>query len=175
MSSPPELRTGRLLLRGWRARDEEPFARINADPEVARFTTGRPMTPEETVAFVQRIEENWELQGYGLWAAEELETHEFIGYVGLSRHRWYPDQVEVGWRLDRTRWGRGLATEGAAAVIGHAFDEIGLDRIISIIHRDNIASRRVAEKNGLTLWREAIHPKPNQGTPLPITVYARDR
>lgn len=171
----PTIRTDRLVLRGWREDDEVPFALLNADPEVSRFITGRPMTPEETAVFVDRIELHWEQRGYGLWAAEDAGSGDFLGYVGLSHHRWYPDDVEIGWRLARASWGRGLATEAATAIVDHAFGPIGLDRIISIIHRDNIASRRVAEKTGLTIWKEAIHPKPNEGTPLPIVVYARSR
>lgn len=171
----PLLRTERLVLRGWRPGDEAPFAALNADPEVARFVTGRPMTRDESEAFVDKIREHWAGRGYGLWAVEEGASSAFLGYVGLSHHRWYPDDVEIGWRLARSWWGRGLATEGAAAIRDFAFGTIGLDRLISIIHRDNLASRRVAEKIGLTVWKEAVHPKPNQGTPLPIVVYAGAR
>jgi RimJ/RimL family protein N-acetyltransferase len=174
-STAPRLTTDRLVLRGWGDGDEEAFAAINADPEVARFTNGRPMTREETRVFLERIQDGWDRRGYGLWAVEDVESHAFLGFIGLSHHRWYPDDVEVGWRLARWCWGRGLATEGAAAAVRHAFDEVGLDRVISIIHRDNVASRRVAEKNRFSIWKEAVHPKPGDGTPLPIVVYARGR
>jgi RimJ/RimL family protein N-acetyltransferase len=82
--------------------------------------------------------------------------------------------VEIGWRLDPAYWGRGLATEAADAVLRDGFERLGLGRIISIIHRDNTASRRVAEKIGLRLWREAEHAHPNTGEMLPICVYETD-
>ena len=77
--------------------------------------------------------------------------------------------------LDPAYCGRGLATEPAAAVLKEGFGLLGLSRVISIIHKDNIASRRVAEKIGLRLWREAEHPRPDTGQPLPICVYATSR
>jgi RimJ/RimL family protein N-acetyltransferase len=169
------LTTPRLLLRGWRPEDLEPFARINADQGVARFTNGRPLTPEESAEFVERIRAGWAERGYGLWAMEHLPDGAFVGFVGFSHHRWYPGDVEVGWRLDPLYWNRGLATEGAAAVLRHGFTKLGLARVISIIHRDNVGSRRVAEKNGLSIWKEAVHPKPETGIPLPIVVYEIDR
>ena len=113
--------------------------------------------------------------GYGWWAVEHRADRTFIGFVGLSHHRWYPDEVEIGWRLDPAYWRRGLATEAAAAVLNEGFGPLRLSRIISIIHRDNIASRRVAEKIGLRLWREAEHPHPDTGKTLPICVYATTR
>jgi RimJ/RimL family protein N-acetyltransferase len=76
--------------------------------------------------------------------------------------------VEIGWRLDPDYWGRGLATEAAAAVLRDGFERLGFSRLISIIYRENVASRRVAEKIGLRLWREVEHPHPNTGDMLPI-------
>jgi RimJ/RimL family protein N-acetyltransferase len=179
MPAIPSLRTERLLLRGWRPDDLQPFVRLNADPEVARYTSGRPMTEDETAAMMAKITENWEARGYGLWAAQRTDGEagegDCIGFVGLSHHRWYPDDVEVGWRLDRSTWGQGLATEGAQAVIDHAFGTLGLQRLISVIHLDNVASRRVAEKCGFTPWKETVHYSPTHGADLPIVVYERIR
>jgi RimJ/RimL family protein N-acetyltransferase len=104
-----------------------------------------------------------------------VADRQLIGFIGLSHHRWYPDEVEVGWRLDSRYWGGGLATEGAAAALRHGFAEIGLGRVISIIHHDNVASRRVAEKIGLRLWKEVTHSDPETQRPLPIVVYAIER
>lgn len=171
-----EIRTERLLLRGWREEDLEPFVRMNTDPEVVRYTNGHPLTRMETEGFVERIRGAWAERGYGLWAVEHVAEGAFIGFLGLSHHRWYPDQVEIGWRLDRAHWNRGLATEGAAAALRHGFTELGLARIISIIHRDNVGSRRVAEKNGLWVWKEEVRPALEiGGAALPIAVYEIDR
>jgi RimJ/RimL family protein N-acetyltransferase len=168
------IRTQRLLLRGWREEDLVPLARINADPVVGRFLRGRPETWEETVDQIERTRRHWEQWGYGRWAVEHVLDGAFLGFIGFSHHRWYPDEIEIGWRLDCAYWGRGLATEGAAAALRHGFTEPGFSRVISVIHRDNTASRRVAEKIGLRLWRETEHSRPETGEPLPIVVYATE-
>ena len=166
-----ELRTARLLLRSWRDEDQLPFAAINADPEVTRYLGGggRPLSNLETAAFLDRSRRHWEHWGYGLWAMELLEGGRFAGFVGPSHHRWYPAEVELGWRLDRTLWFRGIATEGGAAALEHAFTRLGLERLISIIHRDNLASRRVAEKIGFRPHEE----ESREG--LPVVVYRAER
>jgi RimJ/RimL family protein N-acetyltransferase len=168
------MQTDRLLLRAWRAEDVPGYARMNADPEVTRYLGrgGRTLTLEETRTHVERIEHHWATWGYGLSAVEHLADGHMIGFVGLAHHRWYPDEVEIGWRLDRAYWGRGLATEGAAAVLRHAFEELGLDHVISIADRGNVASRRVMEKNGLRLRTEEIRADEETGEPEPIVVYA---
>ncbi len=142
------IRTARLVLRRWRSDDIAPLARINADPEVTRYLSGRPMSRQATADFVRRIRRRWDAWGYGLSAVEHLTDRQLISFIGLSHHRWYPDEVEVGWRLDSRYWGRGLATEGAAAALRQGFAEIGLRRVISIIHGENVGSRRVAERLG---------------------------
>ncbi|HLQ61414.1 MAG TPA: GNAT family N-acetyltransferase, partial [Candidatus Acidoferrales bacterium] len=161
------LTTKRLHLRGWRPEDEAPFAAINADPEVARYLRGRPETAEETAALLERIRQHWQKWGYGLWAVERIADLRFIGFVGFSHHGWFQDRVELGWRLSRECWGHGLATEGAQAALAYGLETLGLEQIISVIHRDNAASRRVAEKIGMHLEREAQHED------LPIVVYLR--
>lgn len=167
------LETERLLLRDWRPEDEEPFARINADPQVGRYLLGRAESRDETARTLQRIQEHWNRWGYGLWAVEHKADRRFLGFIGLSHHRWFPEDVEIGWRLDPRYWNRGFATEGARAALQYAFDELALDHIISIIHRDNVASRRVAEKLGLTVWRVTDFDHPESGDPMPIVVYRR--
>ena len=156
----PEIVTARLRLRGWRERDVERMAAIYADPEVVRFL--RPMGPEETRQQLRRFVDHWDLRGFGLWAVEERESGRLIGRIGLMYHDdWTasPHDSEVGWTLDRSTWGQGLATEGGAAVLQFGFETRGMERIISIAHRENVASQRVMEKLGLkregeTDWRE---------------------
>lgn len=137
-----EIETQRPLLRGRRDEDLDAYARVCADPEVMRYIGGATLTREES-----------EAQGFGLWAAEERASGALIGFVGHAyQEDWTgdPNKTEVGWRLDRSFWGRGIANEGAAAALRYGFDELGLSRIISIIQPANLASRRVAEKAGLT-------------------------
>ena len=164
------LETDRLRLRPWRAADVDDLARIYSDPDVFRFLGG-PISRRETEAQIERFVRHWEAHGFGLWAAEERTTGRMIGRIGLMLHEdWTEseDKVEVGWTLDRSRWGRGLATEGALASLRYGFDTlqlrrvIKLRRVISITLPHNIASRRVMEKCGLTLqgrtpWRGLEH------------------
>jgi RimJ/RimL family protein N-acetyltransferase len=153
-----EIETERLLLRGWREEDIEPYARLCADPEVMQFIgDGSTLTREQSVGQISRFVRHWEQRGFGLWAVEEKGTGTFLGFVGLARQEDWgegPHKTEVGWRLDRASWGRGFATEGARASVGYGFEALGLDGIISIIQPENHASRRVAEKVGLTLRGE---------------------
>jgi RimJ/RimL family protein N-acetyltransferase len=151
---------------------------MNADPEVVRYLGHPPLDAAQSDAGVERLELHWAEWGYGLWAVQEAASGEMIGFVGLSHHRWYPDLVEVGWRLRRDRWGMGLATEGALAVVAWATAPpeaggLGLELLISVIHRENIGSRRVAEKCGFVLWRQETRPSPFDGAELPIVVYER--
>jgi RimJ/RimL family protein N-acetyltransferase len=151
-----ELETARLLLRSWREADLDAYTRICADPEVMRYLSGS-MTRDQAAQQMKRWMRHWEEHGFGVWAAEEKASGAFIGFIGLLYHEDWPvgrHKMEVGWRLDRSFWGRGLATEGARASLQCGFKELRLERVISIIHPKNVASRRVAEKAGLTLRGE---------------------
>ncbi len=107
------------------------------------------LTRRESDGLVDRIEEHFEVHGFGLWAVELIETGEFAGYVGLA-HATFPAHftpaVEVGWRLARRFWGRGLAPEGAAAALTDGFDRLGFDEIVSFTAATNLKSRRVMDK-----------------------------
>jgi len=150
---PPldRLRTERLVLRRWLPADAEPFAALNADPEVTRFVGG-PMTREASDAMIARFEACFAERGYGRWAVEEGGA--LVGFVGLGPHPFVGDAIEVGWRLARHAWGRGIATEAARAVVGKALGEIGLDRVVAVVHPDNAASLGVCRKLGMTLAEE---------------------
>ena len=159
-----EIETGRLLLRGWRDADVEPYARLCADPEVMRFIgSGAILSRGQAEDQVSRFVRHWDERGFGLWALEEKESGAFAGFAGLAYQEDWTEgghRTEIGWRLDRAFWGRGLATESARAGVDHGLGKLGLERIISIIQPENVASRRVAEKAGLTLrgetrWRNS--------------------
>jgi RimJ/RimL family protein N-acetyltransferase len=170
-----ELTTRRLVLRRWREGDVEPFAAINADPEVMRFIgTGATRTVEETRERMAAAERRWDEDGFGLFAVELRATGELIGFAGLMVPTFLPEilpAVELGWRLRRDLWGRGLATEAAREALRFAFDDVGLDRVVSCINIANTASIRVAEKLGMTLERTTIVPDLD----VPCHVYERHR
>jgi RimJ/RimL family protein N-acetyltransferase len=150
----PEVRTERLLLRGWDPeRDLEPMAAMNADPEVMRYMkTGTPLDDEETAESIARWMRRWDEQGFGLWAVERLEDGRLIGRIGLTMPLDFPHLlpvVEVGWLIDRALWGQGYATEGALASVEFGWSQAGLDRVISLIKPGNAASIGVARKLGM--------------------------
>jgi RimJ/RimL family protein N-acetyltransferase len=155
--------TERLHLRRWRSTDREPFAELNADPEVVRYITdGRPMTLTESDDVLRAIEAHWAQHGFGLWcAAPRADPDACLGFVGLAVPSFLPSvmpAVEVGWRLARPAWGRGLATEAARAAVRHAFEGLELESVISLIDPDNERSVRVAEKLGMRRGPAHVHP-----------------
>jgi ribosomal-protein-alanine N-acetyltransferase len=150
--SGPELRTERLLLRRWRESDREPFAALNADPEVMEHFA-RKLTREESDALVELNEKHFAEHGFSLWAVDVVATGSFAGFVGLMVPRFHADftpAVEVGWRLAREHWGHGYATEAARAALGFGFDELLLEEIVSFAVPGNFRSRRVMERLGMT-------------------------
>jgi RimJ/RimL family protein N-acetyltransferase len=167
-----ELRTARLLLRRWRARDEAPMRAINRHPEVARYLN-RPVSETALAAFHGHMVEHWEVHGFGPWAleaAERLAPREagaaiapgtFLGFAGVAYPTYLPalaERPEIGWRLASAAWGRGLATEAALAARDHAFGTLGLPELIAIIHPDNVRSQRVAAKLGMAVASHVHNP-----------------
>ena len=168
-SLQPMPTTERLLLRSWRPSDRAPFATLNADKEVVRYIgSGAPMTRADSDALLEAIEAHWREHGFGLWCAAPREDPDAcLGFVGLAVPAFLPavlPAVEVGWRLARSAWGRGLATEGARASLRHAFEDLGLAAVISIIDPLNERSIRVARKLGMR--RGADHLDPRTGRRL---------
>lgn len=147
----PELRTGRLLLRGWRDADHAPFAALNADPTVMEHFPSA-LSRAQSDEFVDRIMDRWRSGGPSLWAVEVPGAAPFIGYVGLlapSFEAHFTPCVEVGWRMAAEHWGQGYAPEGAAAALDFGFETFGPDEIVSFTVEGNSRSRRVMEKLGL--------------------------
>lgn len=145
------LRTVRLLLRQWRPADRAPFAALNADPEVMRHFPA-PMSRADSDAFADRVEARIAEQGWGLWAVEVVGGPAFVGFVGLNPVRAdlpFAPGTEVGWRLARSAWGRGYATEAASAAVGHGFEAVGLTEIVSFTAAVNTPSRAVMRRLGM--------------------------
>ena len=147
-----ELRTERLLLRQWRDADLAPFAALNADPQVMEHFPS-PLTREHSDAFAASCRERIAERGWGIWAVEVVASGEFIGFVGLNEPRFdahFTPAVEVGWRLARSAWGHGYATEAAEAALAYAFDELRLDEVVSFTATTNVRSQRVMQRLGMT-------------------------
>lgn len=169
--------TERLSLRKWRESDRESFARMNADPAVMEHFPAL-LSREESDALVDRAEAHLELHGFGPWAAELRETEDFIGYIGLVIPHFeaaFTPCVEIGWRLARGYWGKGLATEGARALVRHGFEVQRLLELVSFTVPANLRSIRVMQKLGMTHDpRDNFdHPSILEGHPLRLHVLYR--
>lgn len=146
-----ELRTARLLLRQWRPSDLAPFATLNADTEVMRYFPAT-LSREASDDIAYRCKHLIEQRGWGFWAAEELATGTFIGFIGLhtpAAELPFSPCVEVGWRLLKSHWGRGLATEGAEASLSYAFQKLNLAEVVSFTSIHNLKSEAVMQRLGM--------------------------
>ncbi|MFJ9413640.1 GNAT family N-acetyltransferase [Streptomyces sp. NPDC101227] len=158
-----EIHTPRLLLRRWQDDDLAPMADINADPLVMRWIgDGTVLDPDRTAQAIERWEEEWDDEGFGLFAVELLASGELAGFVGLSVPEYLPDAlpgIEISWRLGRQYWGQGYASEAAQAVLEFALQDRGLDRVVAIDRPGNKASENVMHKLGMVFERETVHPE----------------
>jgi ribosomal-protein-alanine N-acetyltransferase len=145
------LQTERLLLRRWREDDREGFAALNADPVVMAHYPAL-LSRAESDALLERIEERFERDGFGLWAVEERSSGELLGVTGIQRVPFvapFTPAVEVGWRLARAAWGYGYATEAATAALAFGFESVGLDEIVAMTTPPNRRSIAVMERLGM--------------------------
>ncbi|MFD9867590.1 GNAT family N-acetyltransferase [Streptomyces niveus] len=158
-----EIRTPRLLLRRWTDDDLAPMAEINSDPEVMRWIgDGSVRDLDETAEDIERWEEEWDEEGFGLFAVELLASGELIGSVGLSAAGDLPEvlpDVEISWRLGAQFWGQGYASEAAQAVLEFALQDRGLDRVVAVTRLGDEQSENVLRKLDLVLDRETKHPE----------------
>jgi RimJ/RimL family protein N-acetyltransferase len=175
------LETQRLVLRRFRVDDADNLVNLDADPDVMRFVTGGVPTSRDEIenevlpAFLGYYER---YEGYGFWAVIEKATGEFLGWFHFRpRPDAVPGEVELGYRLRKSAWGKGYATEGARALIRKGFTELGVQRVVAEAMAVNIASRRVMEKAGLRLVRTFHQPWPYsiEGDQFGDVEYALDK
>jgi RimJ/RimL family protein N-acetyltransferase len=155
----PTLETPRLILRGWRPEDFEPYAAMLADGETARFITlqGRALTAAEAWNETVWLIGHWQLLGYGMFVVEERGTGAFLGRAGPLHPPAWPD-FEIAWALAPHARGKGYAAEAARATIDWSFAALGRERVVSIIDPRNLASIRVAERLGHRRTGETFTP-----------------
>ncbi|WGU95759.1 GNAT family N-acetyltransferase [Paenibacillus dendritiformis] len=162
------LETSRLQLRDWAEADLEPFQRLNADKQVMRYFP-KTLSPEETNVFYQSIVAELKECGFGLYAVEVKEDKEFIGLTGFHRATFEADFtpcIEIGWRLKKQAWGKGYATEGAAACLQYGFHELGFRDVYSFTAQVNKPSQNVMKKIGMSFIKTFNHPKVEKDSPL---------
>jgi RimJ/RimL family protein N-acetyltransferase len=175
------LETDRLVLRRFTTGDVNNLVGLDADPDVMRFVSGGIPTSREEIeneflpaflGYYQRY------QAFGFWAAIEKSTGDFLGWFHFRpRQGSPPGQVELGYRMRKSAWGKGYATEGSRALIRKGFTESGVQRVTAEAMAANIASRRVMDKAGLTLVRTFSQPLPGAagGHPVEAVEYALNK
>jgi ribosomal-protein-alanine N-acetyltransferase len=151
------LETDRLRIRPYVIEDLDEIASILGDPVTMRYYP-HPFSRAEARAWIERNLARYEEDGFGLFAIDDRATGEFLGNCGPVRQvvEGVPE-VELGWHVKRSWWGRGIATEAAVAWRDHSFGPLGRERLISLILPRNLPSRRVAEKIGMTVKRTGMH------------------
>ena len=151
------LETERLILRRFTTDDVDNLVELDSDPDVMLYVTGGRVTSREEIetdflpAFLGYYERSG---GYGFWAAVEKSTGDFLGWFHFRPHVGHPDdEPELGYRLRKSAWGTGYATEGSIALINRGFTELGVGRVVAETMVVNTGSRRVMEKSGMRLIR----------------------
>ncbi|HMV41047.1 MAG TPA: GNAT family N-acetyltransferase [Leptospiraceae bacterium] len=154
--------------RKWRESDVSRFTNMNSDLEVMRYFP-QLLSREESINLINRIQSHFEKWNFGLWAVEEKDSENFIGFIGL----YYADFqssftpcVEIGWRLDSRFWGRGYATEGAKLCLQKGFEEFNLNEIYSFTSILNTKSENVMIKIGMQKVMDFEHPNLEKDHPL---------
>jgi RimJ/RimL family protein N-acetyltransferase len=150
------LETSRLCLRELEPEDAAALTLVLSDPETMRYYPA-PLDREQVKQWILRNRCRYKDDGVGLWAIVLNSTDELVGDCGIIRQQIEgKDIYEIGYHLRRDHWGQGLATEAAIACRDWAFANLKADRLISLIRPENIPSQRVAERNGMNIWKEIV-------------------
>jgi len=176
---PIETHSPRLLLRAWCDTDLPVFAALNADAEVMRHFPA-PLDAAQSAQLLARIREHFDAHGYGFWALERRDTGELIGVTGLAQVGFdapFVPAVEIGWRLARAHWRQGYAREAARAALAVAFEQLGLDEVVSFTVPANLPSQAVMRAIGMQRDESGDfrHPRVPDGHPLQPHVLYRIR
>ena len=151
----------RLGFRNWSNLDIDEFAKLNSDEEVMQHFPNT-LSKREVEVFIQKLKEHFTEHGFTYYATELLETKELIGMIGLAYQEYkteFTPAIDIGWRLKRSAWGKGYATEGAKRCIEYAFSELDINKIISVCTISNKKSENVMKKIGMRKIGEFDHPE----------------
>ncbi len=164
------LETERLVLRRFMEPDGAAWSKVLADPQVM-YAYEHGFSPEEVRQWMDRQQERYEKNGFGLWAVIEKESGELIGDCGITMQDWNGREVpEIGYHLRRDKWGQGFATEGAIACRAYGFRVLGFPEVFSIIRDNNFPSQRVAIRNGMSVRGAFV--KHYRGMDMPHLVFS---
>ena len=155
------LETNRLILREFTLDDAEDLLKIFADGGSAPNPRFLPLDIEYSKGFINKMIESYKQNGFGLWAVIDKKDNTLIGHCGIHRIPINDTEInnELAYRIYKPLWGNGFATEAAKAVKKYAFNVLKLPELVSCIDSENSRSIRVAEKNGLTYWKEGKYNK----------------
>jgi len=151
----------RLGFRNWRNEDLEEFEQLNSDEAVMEHFP-KTLTKNEVEDLIKELKNHFSENGFTYYATEILETKEFIGMIGLAFQEYktkFTPAIDIGWRLKRSAWGKGYATEGAKRCLEYAFNELKISRIISVCTVNNNKSENVMNKIGMTKKGAFNHPE----------------
>ena len=160
----------RLIIRQWEPSDYEPFAQMNQDSEVMQYFS-KHLTIEESNAMIEKSKLMLDEVKYGFWALEAKEGSEFLGFVALAKVQFdcpFKGSMEIGWRLKKSAWGKGYATEGARVLLKYGFEALEFSEIVSLTAKINLRSSRVMERIGMkrNADDDFNHPKIAPESPL---------
>jgi [ribosomal protein S5]-alanine N-acetyltransferase len=168
---PEKINTRCTVLRRFQLEDLDDIAKVLGHPDVMQFSLDGPFTREQSKSFVEKCLDNYKNKGFGLFAVVDKIDRIVIGYCGFYFQLIEGvEMVEIGYRLHPNYWNRGIATEVSKAVQEYGSNQLGLEKMISIIEAENKASIRVAEKNGFKFEKEVLFKDK-----IPVRIYAIEK
>ena len=151
----------RLGFRNWTYKDLDEFAKLNSDKAVMEHFP-KTLSEKEVIEFIKNLKNHYDKNGFTYYATEVLESKEFIGMIGLAFQEYktkFTPAIDIGWRLKRNAWGKGYATEGAKKCLDYGFNELEINKIISVCTVKNKKSENVMKKIGMTKIGDFNHPE----------------
>ena len=155
------LETKRMILREFTPEDADMLVELDSDPAVTKYINGGKPTPKDYVVkkVMPRVMGYYQnADGLGIWAALRKPDHEFMGWFLFRPFQSKPEETELGYRFKQKFWGQGYATEGSEALVRKGFETLGVKTVVAIADPENMGSRRVMEKAGLTFDGDHIEP-----------------